>query len=229
MRRNRYHQRKRKRKCRPKRRGDNSNVSPDANPSKQISNRQTPRSRSESRCSCTIKMLTERHECIAQITVDRLCSKRKKTNASEKRKKNATKGKEKRRNNVPTISPLAIFASLSSAWMSAIASLMELCTTTSGAVAMLRESSSIRFGATVSISGGVSLIKTAGGAAKDKEDASAISNTLLLFLCFSISTRSISGALFVLTTPPASGGGIIIASPPKIARVLTLFLFSLRI
>jgi len=113
--------------------------------------------------------------------------------------------------------------------MSAIASLMELCTTTSGAVAMLRESSSIRFGATVSISGGVSLIKTAGGAAKDKEDASAISNTLLLFLCFSISTRSISGALFVLTTPPASGGGIIIASPPKIARVLTPFLFSLRI
>jgi hypothetical protein len=113
--------------------------------------------------------------------------------------------------------------------MSAIASLMELCTTTSGAVAMLRESSSIRFGATVSISGGVSLIKTAGGAAKDKEDASAISNTLLLFLCFSISTRSISGALFVLTTPPASGGGIIIASPPKIARVLTPFLFSSRI
>ena len=41
--------------------------------------------------------------------------------------------RRKRKGYAPTISPLAIFASLSSAWISAIASLMELCTTTSGA------------------------------------------------------------------------------------------------
>ena len=113
MRRNRYHQRKRKRKCRPKRRGDNSNVSPDANPSKQISNRQTPRSRSESRCSCTIKMLTERHRVYSPNHSRPSVQQTQKNKREREEKEERDERKGKRRNNVPTISPLAIFASLS--------------------------------------------------------------------------------------------------------------------